>query len=336
MSNVVTDNIGMSDSIKQTFERLEDQNFPNDINSELHKIPDGGIISQQYFEKICEKMSQMNYLELTQLRRQLKVNQDELVYAKRTADQLIELKNGLSKDNNDNLTSAIIEANAQVEAGLTDDIQQFVEVYDSTMEKLDKLIQKADENIKVFDSMPKTTSYLTDNMMGVLNKNLDRLNSSNDPSLKTIKIFYKVLHEIFSNRTSTAFLVERVKEQKNVVTRLRDAIKKDKTGSVLESTQKKVGGLFLSMFNATQLTAIENYLQKLFNDEDTAFYLQYALSCFYEHEKVYGKYGKHKWVEVMFMNITDICSDMYDLEGGKEYYDQQLLKLKDAVKDILK
>lgn len=335
MSNVVTDNIGMSDSIKQTFERIDEKSIPENTNSELLEISDAGIISQEYFEKICDEMDHMNYLEITKLHRQFKVNQDDLTHVKRTADQLLTLKEELSEDSENNLTSAIMEANAEMEAGINCSVQEFLDSYDSTMEKLDQLIDKAEEIIHRFDEMPKTTSFLTDNMLSVLNKNLDRLNSSNESSLKTVKIFYKVLQEIFTNRTSTNFLVEKVKEQKNLVNRLRSSIEKDKTGSVLKTTQEKVGGLFLNVFNSNQLIAIEEYLQKLFEDDDIAFYLQYALSCFYEHEKVYGKYGKHKWVEVMFMNITDICSDMYDLEGGKEYYDQQLLKLKDVVKEIL-
>lgn len=335
MSNVVTDNIGMSDSIKKTFERIDEQPIPEDVSSGEYDLSNVGIISQEYFEKMCDEIEQMNFLELTKLHKQLTVNQDDLIHAKRTADQLIELQDELSKNDDNDLAKAIVEANAETEAGATEGVQAFLKAYDSTMDKLDKLIEKVDNTLKNFEEMPKTTSFLTENMISVLDKNLERLNVSDKSSLKTIKIFYKVLYEIFTNRTSTTFLVDKVKNQKSNVQRLKRDIANDKTGSSMKRAQEKTCGLFLSVFNAAQLTAIEEYLQKLFEDDDIAFYLQYALACFYEHEKVYGKYGKHKWVEVMFMNISDICADMYDLEGGKEYYDQQLLKLKDAIIEIL-
>ena len=337
MSNVITDSIEMSDTTKQTFERLEFDISPSTSNSEDSLIDsnDGCVITQEYFDKICKEFEDMNYLELTKTCRHLKTNRDDLIHAKRTADQFIEMKNRLNDTDNDDLASAIMEANAETEAG-TDTIETFLASYDDSMDKLDKLIERAEELIRKFDEQEKTTSFLTDNMLSVLNKNMARLEKSNDPSLKNIKIFYKVLHEIFTNRTSTTFLVEKVKDQKIIVRRLRDSISKDKSGSAITTTQKMVGGTFSNIFNATQLEAIEAYLQKLFNDDDLVFYLQYALAHFYEHEKVYGKYGKHKWVEVMFMNIVDLCIETYDLEGGKEYYDQQLLKLKDAVQEILK
>ena len=49
-------------------------------------------------------------------------------------------------------------------------------------------------------------------------------------------------------------------------------------------------------------------------------------------EKQFGKYGNHKWVEVIIMNVIDILSDKYDLESGKEHYNEELLRLREAIK----
>lgn len=336
MSNVTYNNIEMVDSIKRSFDRID-----GEINETSEDIPidfdEGGVITQEYFEKVCEELNEMNFLELQKTYRHLKVNRDELVSAKRTADQLIEMKKNLeeAENNNDALTNAIIEANAETEAG-TDNIETFLKSYDSTMDKLEKLIQRAEDILHKFDEQEKTTSFLTENMLTVLNKNIKRLDLSNDSSLKNIKIFYKVLYEIFTNRASTTFLVKVIEDQKIFVTRLHDSINKDKSGSHEKLTKEMIDGTFSDVFNSVQLEAIGSYLEKLFGDKKTVFYLQYALAHFYSHEKSYGKYGKHKWVEVMYMNIIDICTDMYDLEGGKEYYEQQLLNLKDVIKNFLK
>jgi hypothetical protein len=83
------------------------------------------------------------------------------------------------------------------------------------------------------------------------------------------------------------------------------------------------------------MTAIEHYLTGLFESEDLAFYFQYVLSLIYEREMTHNKYGSHKWVEVLFMNIVDIIVGTYDLEGGKEEYEKKLLELKDLVKALL-
>lgn len=336
MSNKKTDNNGMTDTLQQTFERLENDAISASTNSTIVESESDYVITQEYFDKICDELESMNYIELTKTCRQLKTNKDELVHAKRTADQLVEFRNGLENTSSEfsTLNDAIMEANAETEAG-TETIDDFLSAYDDTMNKLEALIEKAETLIHKFDDQEKTTSFLTENMLSVLNKNIERMEKRNEPSLKNIKIFYKVMHEIFSNRTSVSFLVEKVLEKKISVTRLRESILKDKTGSVLSTTQKMVGGTFSSIFNAQQLEAIESYLQKIFENDDNVFYLQYALAQFYDHEKSYGKYGKHKWVEVMFMNILDICVGTYDLDGGEDHYVEQLLKLEDAMNQIL-
>ena len=201
------------------------------------------------------------------------------------------------------------------------------------------MIEKTDERIKSFDSIKKTTSYLTNSMLEIIDKNFERITQIDSEKTKHLKKYYSTTRHIFANRTSVDFLLERISARNIEVRRLKASLKNDKRGDVLKATKNRAAGIFGNCFNTTQLEMVEGYLSNLFgyvfNYDDITFYFLYVLSLIYEREKTHGKYGNHKWVEVLFMNIIDIRTDMYDLDGGAEYYNEQLLKLKDALIAIL-
>ena len=79
------------------------------------------------------------------------------------------------------------------------------------------------------------------------------------------------------------------------------------------------------------MASFEEYLINLFQSEDESFYFQYILYLIYKKEKETGKFGKHKWIELLIMNVCDIQVGLYDLPGGKEEYDKKLIALRDAM-----
>lgn len=325
-----------TDTLKDAVERIEDETQQPVTDQEDFILEDQSIISDEYFEKTCEELSTMNFVEIKKILNEFKFNKDSLEKAKVNVDQIMELKKQTEKsaENDSNLASAIMDANAEMSAG-TDNIESFLNSYDDTISKLDALIEKAEERVHEFDNDDKTTSYLNRNMIEIIDKNIERLSKDTSGHMKNLLIYYKEIREIFNNRSSVDFLLERIGTKNIEVRRLKQSLKKDTHGAVLTATQKKVSGLFMGAFKAEQMATVEKYLHELFGNEEIAFYFQYVLSLIYEREKLHGKYGKHKWVEVLFMNIVDIVVECYDLEGGKEFYDEQLLKLKDELVKIL-
>jgi hypothetical protein len=82
----------------------------------------------------------------------------------------------------------------------------------------------------------------------------------------------------------------------------------------------------------------EAYLKKVFNvEEDEAdnsvFIVQYVLYLIYVDRKARTR-GLHKWIEMIIMNVIDINADNYDLPNGVDYFNEQLLKIRDAVMAI--
>ena len=206
------------------------------------------------------------------------------------------------------------------------------------MQKLNVLIEKSEERIHTFDDIEKTSSYLNDSMVQVIDKKLAGyavLSTEDAEKAKRSIIYYTEIRKIFKDRCNVDFLLERIGTKKIEVRRLKASLKKDKSGNVLAATQKKVVGLLSGSFKVNQLAAAEKYLTELFGSEDESFFFQYVLALIYEREKTHGKYGKHKWVEVLFMNIIDICTNMYNLEGGEDFYREQLLRLRDELVKIL-
>lgn len=289
-----------------------------------------GVITQEYLEKTCEEIEQMNFVEVHRIIKELESQKSQMEQAKETAEQIMQMKDSFK---NDNLGIDIAEADFENALG-TDSIEKFLEDYEDTLASLNKLIDKAKEADEKFASIPKTTTFLSKSMLEVIAKNKAQL-SSDDFRFKHMNIYYNELATVFSNREDVSFIINEIPKQKILLQRFIVSLKKDRTGSVLKNVQKNVTTAFCDTFNVNQMQMFENYLKDLFEDADLAFYTQYVLYQIYNKEKTTGKYGKHKWVEVLIMNVMDILTDLYDLPGGKEEFDKQLLLIKDEVAKLI-
>ena len=324
------------ESIEEAVEQMEQESEMESAEPVDFAMQTNSVITNEYFEKKISEMKDMNYIEIVKLNREMKNQKDILEKAKESVEQIIQLEKEIdaSSQTDDNLASAIAKADVESSHNLND-INEFLSSYDDTMDKLMKLIKKSEEIIKAFDDIPKTTSYMNKSMLQIVNKNLDKVNSINSPSMKNARIYYQNFQDILLHQTSVDFILEKLAGKQNEIRRLKTSLKKDRTGGVMKSTQKNVTSLFCTTFSVKQLDIFEKYLKDLFGDDEVAFYFQYALSCIYRHEKNFSKHAKHKWVEILIMNILDIHFGKYDLEGGKEAYNAELMKINDTMRTLL-
>lgn len=336
ISNEITEEIGLNtSSVKDIESNINNETGVVTQDDNKLEFSENSIITDEYFDQVCNDMEKMNYIEIAKFNKELKTEKDQLVSAKETANNIIDMKKSLKSYEGD-ITSAIDEANAEFETGVSD-MQEFIDHYDDTMDKMNKLIEKSEEYLHKFDDVKKTTSFLNDAMLQVINKNIKKMETNNKVT-KNLRIYYSELSVIFSNRTSIDFVLSKIPDKKSYIRRLKNEMRKETGDQYVKSIQKNVTSVFCSVFSVNQMQTFENYLKDLFNidgDTETVFYFQYILYLIYNSEKTNGKYGKHKWVETMIMNVLDIVEGNYDLEGGKEFYDSQLLKLREAVLNIL-
>ena len=340
---LISENVVLQDSIKET--RGVDLDNPEEVLEEKINVPMDGmdenlIISQEYVDKTLQEIEEMNFIETQKFIREVKYQQNNLVSAKDTAENFLVLKNQmdagmLSEDDADDFSSKIEESNAEVDTGV-EDVQTFLDNYEDTKEKMQIILDAAENHLHIYDDVKKTTSFLSEEMLKVLEKNRDKIDDSN-PMYKTLRIYYKEVMNVFQNRTSTEWIEQQLPSTKIEVGRLQRDLKKDTTGTVMSNVQKRVAGSLYSMFSAAQLNAFENFLTDLYKDmggSDLAFYVQYALFLVYNKEKTNKPYGKHKWVEAAIMNVLDVKSDVFDLEGGPDVIKEGFLRIGNIVKEI--
>lgn len=340
------ENLQRDQEIKEAIQTtMEDSNI--DVSTDDTFEPsENGNISEEDVKESIKLMDDMNFVEVSRYKLDLEKTKEEFESAKALAESLLESRKQMEEidqafdknegakssldDYSNMLNNKIEEANVEIETGISD-MKQYLEEYPATMERLNQLIQYAEEKIKGFDDVEKTTSYMTNCMLDILKKKAKELDNLNVWDPKTLKIYYKETINIFENRTSIDYILEKIPDTKIQVRRLRQSLKKDRTDSTLKNTQKHVCEVLGSTFNPVQMASFEEYLINLFQSEDESFYFQYILYLIYKKEKETGKFVKHKWIELLIMNVCDIQVGLYDLPGGKEEYDKKLIALRDAM-----
>ena len=154
------------DVLKQTVENMEEEtNQPATTNEEF-VLEDQSIISDEYFEKTCEEIAEMNFIEVKKINKEFLFQKDSLEKAKESVEQIMELRKATedAAESNADLANAIIDADAEMNTGI-ENITEFLNSYDDTMSKLNALIEKSEERLHAFDNVEVTTKYLNDSML---------------------------------------------------------------------------------------------------------------------------------------------------------------------------
>ena len=242
--SIITEELTMEDMLKQSVENIEDETQKSLTDQEEFVLENDSIITNEYFEKTLLELEEMNFVEIKKVNKEFLFQKDSLEKAKVSVEQIMELKK-MTEDaakTDNNLADAIMNADVEVSTGV-EDITKFLESYDDTMDKLNKLIEKSEELIHKFDNVEKTTKYLNENMLQIIDKNIARLKKDDSNTMKHLLIYYNEIRKVFSNRDSVDFLLEKICTKNIEVRRLKTSLKKDKSGNTLKATQKKVVGL---------------------------------------------------------------------------------------------
>lgn len=294
-------------------------------------------IDMQMLQSYKKDIEEANFIELGNIKRKLEREKESLVSSREAATAIIELKEKLKHPGTDKdaLLTKMDIANLENDT-MFQDINKFLEEYDKLQEKIKNLTDRTNERLGEFKDIPKTTTFMTGLMIETLNKNKKIVEENRDKNLggadKILKMLNNQIH-LFTNRDNVDFILEKVKDYDISLRRfVRDCLKPNAERDVIPSTQKAVTKAFTNAFNTNQLSAFETYLTSLYGDSVDSFFVQYVLYLIYRRELDHGKaYGNHKWVEVLIMNVLDIATDNYDLESGKDAYDTELIRLRDAI-----
>lgn len=285
------------------------------------------IISDDTFAQICQSLNEMNIIEATKSLRELQVQKKLLEDSYQFANSIKAMM-----ATNSGINMNIAQANLQEMIGMEKDVNEFLASYDELDLRLSKLIEHAENVLKKFDDVEKTTSYMNDAMISIIDNKLSLIAQKGFANNHPVSIYYRTLKDVFTNRRTVDYIVNKIPQLIPNINRLKRSFRDKKKGASNRiAACEFINNTFRLSFSREQLIAVTEYITKLFDNSDATFYTMYALATIYSTTSQYKKTGEHKWVEVLFMNILDIITDSYDLEGGNEVVDAGLLRIKEAM-----
>lgn len=327
-SQDVKDELFEKDLLEKVVEHEDDHTEDQD-NFALNT---GSSISNEYFEIVCEQISNMNFIEARKMLKELKDTKQQLEDAKSTADAIYsaydEMQNAVEASEASELSDSdkINVANVEVNNDISD-LKKFIANFDDTMSKIDQLVEKADQKVHEFDHIEKTTSYLTQCALELIDRNQKNLHEDM-VDYKRLSIYYKELRSIFEHRTDINFILEKIPSTRILLRRAIQSLKKNK--NFAKNFKKTILKTFGRVFTVKDMNTFENYLLERYDSPDT-FYMIYTLYLIYTQEIRFNKYGKHKWIEIFIMNTIDLSKGTFDLEEGKDAYLEKMDLIHDTI-----
>lgn len=338
-------------SVEELVNQLEEEKPKNteeitDEVSEDQKLKNV-IITEEMQQQELERLQTLNFIELNSYKRQVRQQIIDMEDTKKSMNSLRKLQQSM-KQMNDTIPKKNPFAE-QLETSNLDDaidltvkeMNVFEEHYDENMEKLKDLEEAIDQRFHDFEDIQKTSSYMSNCMLDIITKKLDSLKDIpvKNKQWKKLKIYYHNVKVIYEHRESLSFLEESIPEYLSYIKRIVSDIKKEKKNgkqksSIIPGIQGQVQKTFFQVFNHNQMKAVENYLKDVLDNENTdgwnSWIFQYYMYIFYLNQKEKEK-GYHKYVEAFIMNIIDIVTDNYDLPGGKEELDAQIISISKSI-----
>lgn len=281
------------------------------------------LISSEYYMTLSTEIEKMNFIEVSRVLKELLTEISNLKQSKDMIEQLQKADVSL-------MNKEIQEANIMKDLGIQKDFASFMDSYEEDLVKLELLSEKAELRVRFFDGVEKTTTFLNQQMLDIIDQKMKSAADIGKANNAPIVIYYRTMKDVFTHRTETDYFVKKISTMTANIARMKREIKKSWYEN--DNIQKFVVNSLTVEFSSEQLKKFEEYITELFGSEgDTNILFLYVLATIYNNTKTFKKTGEHKWVEVMIMNIIDMSVDVYDLEGGKEYYNTNLLKIKSAL-----
>jgi len=301
-------------------------NATEDVTVSSQVTPNNAIVTEEYYNETVEAIKKMNYIEASRALRDLLA---EIANFKQAKEMISQIETFASSG----IEKTIQEANALSQLGKDGDIESFNASYDDTIERLESLVKLAEDNVRQYDGLEKTTTVLTNMMLEIIQSRLVSIQEKGFASNSQQSIYYRTVQDVFMHRSNCEYFVKKITSERVSLQRLQRETKKDPASKA--KTQKFITSTLITIFDAEQLARVETYINELFKNDEVVFYFLYMLASIYNNVKVHKKTGEHKWVEVLIMNILDIQVGIYDLEGGAEEYANQLLTIYFTLRYIL-
>ena len=336
--------------LKEILDRGSDtiqENFLDQESPSSDPVESVDVITDEMVQEELDDIKGMGFVELVSEKKALEQRMRLLEETKEAMVTLIDIKKSTEEDETlDDIAKKIQVTDAEANAekyGITD-MDQFLAEYDDSKEKLQKTIDYCEERLHEFDDVKRTATFMNQSMLELIEKrekDLDKYNLSESIE-KNMRKFYSTVRSIFENRDNVDWILEKIDSKRIMLRRYVQDLKKDHRKGrrdAVAAAQKNASKAFGKTFSMDQMTQFDKYLQKIFNpgnDEKdmSVFMTQYALYLIYSDQKIWKK-GTQKWVEVLIMNVLNILEDTYDLPNGVEYFNDQLLKIKECVmKDL--
>lgn len=291
---VEKDNIQSSQIIEKEVENI----------METPKLSDGVL-------KILDTLGNLNYIELETLKKKMDSEKESI----QSANQLMD---AIEKMNTDPMNKKIMSENVLDTLDVdtfNKDSEKFRLEFATIMSEIEMVVSKInEEETNRFGDIAKTTSFLTNQLVESLDKTLVT-NKNTDPF--NLKRLEKTKY-IYENRTNLDFIFRKAELEMS-----RHIIEKEVEKDSTKALKKAVKSLS-KYFNKTQLMAVEKFIWTQFNQDrkaTTIFLVHMANLIITEERQV-----NHNWIVVLFMNIIDIESNLFDF-GNKEEYTDKINKL---------
>lgn len=353
--------VEMSEFMKPDEELSDEAN--SEIPSENTEEKKGVIISEEDMLEEFKKIDEMNFVELLTYDKSIRNQKIEIENRKEFAVQLAEakkefLKNieeeadkAAAKQHKTDLAKEIEIADLKSKLDLEDDdteLQEFLDNYDESMERVDKTIAKVEEKFKEFENVKKTSTYMNKAMTEIAEKEIKKIDDAvaadpySESKYTLVRRHYERMIKLYATRDDLTPIISRVdgigQLIKNFYNRTIEENKKDQSMSI-DSARKNAGKEFMKTFSIEQMQCFDHYLNKLYNPNDdvndfTTFMTQYALYLVHKDIKAIKK-GLNKNIDMAIMNVIDIVNDNYDMPNGVEYFNDQLLELRKTVKKYM-
>jgi hypothetical protein len=291
-----------------------------EIKIENAPVPEDTVLGMPV-SKIDSELDAMNYIELESLLRKTYKNLDSLTAAiedlKYMQKTEMELKEKLHTPETEAVYYSKLENPNSKDAEKLN--LEFIAKRANLLQIKDKIESRINE--KYDAKILKQSSFITGQLIESMQHKIDAINRT-DSVNKPLYIakFNAVIAalrdrtclDVIKSKASVDFVVRNVKnEYKKLIARNKN----------IKETIKNFGGAV----NQDQFNFIRAYLIKNIEHDEKAINLfLYHLSKMVKYETKSGLYMRSK---IILMNITDIIGNTYDLEGGKEKIDSQLIDI---------
>ena len=300
---------------KETEEDLNNRIPNNAVKEILNEGDSEDIINQFDLGDITEYLETIKSLSFFEAASLLKRVDKEYVRWKSCYNMLNAIKN-LKLDDSQN--RQLMEVNALDQFEFSESMEDFEKVYDTNINKFEQII-KILKDITNQNNGNSTTSFLTNEIVALLEKKMDKLPTNVTNYEYTIRKVTTIVNA-FKNRLDVKYLLNKyltyLTTQKSKIKRFF----KDDAKSIQQEKKTKVMNDLVRNFSTGIAYGYLNQLNKIFNDNSDAVYL--FTNFLMKTIKSESNTGNDTWVKVLVMNLSDIEGKVFDLDDPDKYLEK--------------